>query len=75
MGYKMMRDVIESKKNIVDISFYPEDPFGLDELAKKNNISRVHDGLGMLFRQAALSFKIWTGLEPNAEEAMKIFRI
>ena len=27
MGYKMMRDVIESKKNIVDISFYPEDPF------------------------------------------------
>ena len=43
MGYKMMRDVIESKKNIVDISFYPEDPFGLDELAKKNKVIAVMD--------------------------------
>ena len=43
MGYKMMQDVIEAKKNIVDISFYPEDPFGLDELAKKNNVIAVMD--------------------------------
>ena len=43
MGYKMMKDVIEAKKNIVDISFYPEDPFGLDELAKKNNVVAVMD--------------------------------
>ena len=26
MGYKMMKHVIEAGKNIVDISFYPEDP-------------------------------------------------
>jgi saccharopine dehydrogenase-like NADP-dependent oxidoreductase len=31
------------KKNIVDISFYPEDPFKLDELAKKNNVVAVMD--------------------------------
>ena len=43
MGYKMMQDVIEAKKNIVDISFYSEDPFGLDELAKKNNVVAVMD--------------------------------
>ena len=43
MGYKMMRDVIESKKNIVDISFYPEDPFGLDKLAKKNKVIAIMD--------------------------------
>ena len=43
MGYKMMKDVIEAKKNIVDISFFPEDPFGLDELAKKNNVIAVMD--------------------------------
>ena len=43
MGYKMMQDVIEAKKNIVDISFYPEDPFSLDELAKKNNVVAVMD--------------------------------
>ena len=42
MGYKMMQDVIEAKKNIVDISFYPEDPFGLDELAG-NVIFGHHD--------------------------------
>ena len=43
MGYKMMQDVIEAKKNIIDISFYPEDPFGLDKLAKKNNVVAVMD--------------------------------
>ena len=43
MGYKMMKDVIEEGKNIVDISFYPEDPFGLDELAKKNGVVAVMD--------------------------------
>ena len=43
MGYKMMQNVIEAKKNIIDISFYPEDPFGLDELAKKNNVVAVMD--------------------------------
>jgi len=43
MGYKMMKDVISAGKNIVDISFYPEDPFGLDELAKDNNVIAVMD--------------------------------
>ena len=43
MGYKMMKDVIESGKNIIDISFYPEDPFGLDELAKEKGVVAVMD--------------------------------
>ena len=43
MGYKMMKDVIDSGKNIVDISFYPEDPFGLDELAKEKGVVAVMD--------------------------------
>ena len=43
MGYKMMKDVIESGKNIVDISFYPEDPFGLDELAKEKGVVAIMD--------------------------------
>ena len=54
---------------------YGEKTTKFNELANKNNISRVHDGLGMLFQQAALSFKIWTDLKPNVEEAMKVFRI
>ena len=43
MGYKMMRDVIQAGKNIVDISFYPEDPFELDELAREKEVVAVMD--------------------------------
>jgi len=43
MGYKMMKDVIEARKNIVDISFYPENPFGLDKLAKQKGVVAVMD--------------------------------
>ena len=43
MGYDIMKRVILAKKNIVDISFYPEDPFGLDQIAKDNNIVAVMD--------------------------------
>ena len=43
MGYKMMEEVIKAGKDIVDISFYPEDPFGLDELAKEKGVVAVMD--------------------------------
>ena len=43
MGYRAMERVIKCGKNIVDISFYSEDPFGLDKLAKENNVVAVMD--------------------------------
>lgn len=43
MGFKTVKAVIESGKNMVDISFFPEDPFELDELAKKNGVCIVTD--------------------------------
>lgn len=43
MGYKTAETVIKAGKNMVDISFFPEDPFGLDDLAKKNNVTIVTD--------------------------------
>ena len=43
LGYEMMKNVIEVGKNIVDISFFPEDPFKLDNIAKKNNVTAVMD--------------------------------
>lgn len=54
MGYRMVKEVIESGKDIVDISFFPEDPFGLDELAKSQNVTAVVDcgvapGMGNIF--------------------------
>lgn len=43
MGFQTVKAVIESGKNMVDISFFPEDPFLLDDLAKKNNVTIVTD--------------------------------
>lgn len=43
MGFETMRRVISAGKDIVDISFYPEDPFELDELAKEKGVVAVMD--------------------------------
>jgi len=43
MGYQTLERIISAGKNVVDISFFPEDPFGLDELAKKNEVSAIVD--------------------------------
>ena len=43
LGLQTVKTVIESGKNMVDISFFPEDPFLLDDLAKKKNVTVVTD--------------------------------
>lgn len=43
LGFQTARAVIEAGKNMVDISFFPEDPFELDALAKEKNITVVTD--------------------------------
>ena len=43
MGFQTFKTVIESGRNVVDIAFFPEDPFELDALAKKNNVIAVMD--------------------------------
>ena len=43
MGFETVRTVIESGKNMVDISFFPEDPFVLDTLAQDNGVTVVTD--------------------------------
>jgi lysine 6-dehydrogenase len=43
MGFNTVKTVIEAGKNMVDISFFPEDPFLLDEAARKNNVTIVTD--------------------------------
>ncbi len=43
LGFNMLRAVIEAKKNIVDISFFPEDPFALDKLARQNKVTAIVD--------------------------------
>lgn len=43
MGFDVLKTIIEAGKNVVDISFFPEDALLLDELAKKNNVTAVVD--------------------------------
>ena len=43
MGFNSLKSIIEAGKNVVDISFFPEDPFLLDELAVEKGITAVVD--------------------------------
>ncbi|MEJ7643831.1 MAG: saccharopine dehydrogenase C-terminal domain-containing protein [Chryseolinea sp.] len=43
MGFQTARAVVEAGKNMVDISFFPEDPFRLHEIAKRKNVTVVVD--------------------------------
>ena len=43
IGFSVMRNIIELRKNVVDIAFYPEDIFLLDELARKNDVIAICD--------------------------------
>ncbi len=43
MGFSTLKAVIEAGKNVVDIAFFPEDPFLLDGLAKERGVAAVVD--------------------------------
>jgi len=43
MGTDVLRAVIEAGKNVMDISFSPEDPFLLDEMARARGVTAVVD--------------------------------
>ncbi len=43
MGFGILKQVIEAGKNVVDISFSPEDTLQLDALAKEKNVTAIVD--------------------------------
>ncbi|HPR87052.1 MAG TPA: saccharopine dehydrogenase C-terminal domain-containing protein [bacterium] len=43
MGYRTLQTVIAAGVDCVDISFFPEDPFGLDALAQEKGVTAVVD--------------------------------
>jgi lysine 6-dehydrogenase len=43
MGFQTLKAVIEAKKSVVDIAFFSEDPFLLDDLAKRNEVTAIVD--------------------------------
>src|SRR6266404_2904503 len=43
MGFDTLKAVINCKKNVADISFFPEDVLKLDNLAKEKNVTVITD--------------------------------
>jgi len=43
MGFQTLKTIVESDRNIVDISFFDEDPFLLDELAREHDVVAITD--------------------------------
>ena len=43
MGFNTLKIILECNKNIIDISFFEEDPFRLDDLAKKRGLTAIVD--------------------------------
>lgn len=43
MGFKTLDAIINAKKNVVDISFFPENALELDALAKENDVTAIVD--------------------------------
>jgi lysine 6-dehydrogenase len=79
MGYKTLKTLVAEKKDIVDISFFPEDPFPLDSLARENNITLITDcgvapGMGNIIlahhngTMAVDSFECYVGGLPVVRE-------
>ncbi len=43
MGYRTLEAVIKAGRNVVDIAFFPEDPFTLDRLASEKGVVAIMD--------------------------------
>jgi len=43
LGFKTMEYILEAKKNVIDISFFPENSLLLDKLAKENDVTAIVD--------------------------------
>ena len=43
MGFETLRAIIAAGVDVVDIAFFPEDPFLLDDLAKKQGVTAIMD--------------------------------
>jgi lysine 6-dehydrogenase len=43
MGLAILKSIIEAGKNVVDIAFFPEDPFVLDQEAKQRGVTAIVD--------------------------------
>lgn len=71
MGFESLRRIINSGKNCIDIAFYPEDMFDLDELAKEKGVTVISD-IGVAPGMSNLLSAYGTTLLDEAED-IKIY--
>ncbi|MGI9531462.1 saccharopine dehydrogenase C-terminal domain-containing protein [Lutimonas sp.] len=43
LGFNTLKNILEAEKNVVDISFFPENSLDLHELAKRKNVTAIVD--------------------------------
>jgi saccharopine dehydrogenase-like NADP-dependent oxidoreductase len=43
MGFQTLEAIINAKKDVIDIAFFPENPFELDALAKEKGVTAIMD--------------------------------
>jgi len=43
MGFQVLKQIISANKNVIDISFFPEDSLSLDKLAKQHQVTAIVD--------------------------------
>ena len=43
LGFETLKSIIEAEKNVVDISFFPENSLELNDLAKQKNVTAIVD--------------------------------
>ena len=43
LGYETLKAIIKAEKNVIDISFFPENSLELDALAKEKNVTAIVD--------------------------------
>ncbi len=43
LGFETLKTIIKTKKNVIDISFFPENSLDLDKLAKEYNVTAIVD--------------------------------
>ena len=43
LGFETLKSILEAEKNVIDISFFPENSLELDALAKQKNVTAIVD--------------------------------
>lgn len=69
MGHSVLRSVIEAGIDVVDIAFFPEDPFDLDELARNRGVTAIVD-CGVAPGMSNVLVAYAAGMLDSAEKAL-----